>query len=114
MIDSFLNFLQFEKRFSPHTVTSYKNDLSQFEAYLKEHYDEQPQVASYSMVRSWIVQLVEKKLDALSVNRKIASLRSYYKFLLRQGLIEKTPMMKIKVLKTRKKLPHFVKEQEMV
>jgi integrase/recombinase XerC len=114
MIDSFLNFLQFEKRFSPHTVISYKNDLSQFEAYLKEQYEEQGQTASYSMVRSWIVQLVEKNLDALSVNRKIASLRSYYKFLMRQGLIEKDPMMKIKVLKTSKKLPHFVKEQEMV
>src|SRR4051812_31697602 len=114
MIDSFLNFLQFEKRFSPHTVISYKNDLSQFEAYLKEQYEEQGQTASYSMVRSWIVQLVEKKLDPLSVNRKIASLRSYYKFMMRQGLVEKDPMMKIKVLKTRKKLPHFVKEQEMV
>ncbi len=114
MIDSFLNFLQFEKRFSPHTVTSYKNDLSQFEGYLQEQYEEHVQSASYSMVRSWIVQLVDKNLDALSVNRKIASLRSYYKFLMRQGLIEKDPMMKIKVLKTRKKLPHFVKEQEMV
>ncbi len=114
MIDSFLNFLQFEKRFSPHTVTSYKNDLSQFETYLREQYEEQAQNATYSMVRSWIVQLVEKNLDALSVNRKIASLRSYYKFLMRQAVIEKDPMMKIKVLKTRKKLPHFVKEQEMV
>jgi integrase/recombinase XerC len=113
MIDSFLNFLQFEKRFSPHTVISYKNDLSQFEAYLKEQYEEQGQTASYSMVRSWIVQLVEKNLDPLSVNRKIASLRSYYKFLMRQGLIEKDPMMKIKVLKTKKKLPHFVKDAEM-
>lgn len=114
MVDSFLNFLQYEKRFSPHTVTSYKNDLSQFNTYLKSQYEEEPQGASYSMVRSWIVQLVEQELDPLSVNRKIASLRSYYKFLMRQGIITKDPMMKIKVLKTRKKLPHFVKEAEMV
>lgn len=114
MVDSFLNFLQYEKRFSAHTVTSYKNDLSQFNTYLKAQYEEEPQGANYSMVRSWIVQLVEQELDPLSVNRKIASLRSYYKFLMRQGVITKDPMMKIKVLKTRKKLPHFVKEAEMV
>jgi integrase/recombinase XerC len=114
MVDSFLNYLRFEKRFSPHTVLSYKNDLSQFEIYLKKTYEDLPASASYGMVRSWIVELVEKKLDPLSVNRKIASLRSYYKFLLRQEAIGKDPMMKIKVLKTKKKLPHFVKEPDMV
>ena len=65
------------------------------------------------MVRSWIVSLVEQKLDASTVNRKIASLRSLYKFLLRQDMVQKDPMMKIKVLKTKKKLPHFVKEPDM-
>lgn len=113
MIDSFLNFLQFEKRFSAHTVRSYRNDLSQFETYLKENYEEEPASATYTMVRSWIVSLVEKKMDALSINRKIASLRSYFKFLQRQDAIRKDPMAKIKVLKTKKKLPHFVKEVEM-
>ncbi len=114
MIDSFLNYLRFEKRFSAHTVISYQNDLSQFESYLKKNYEEPPQSANYGMVRSWIVDLVEKKLDHLSVNRKIASLRSYYKFLMRQEIVSKDPMMKIKVLKTKKKLPHFVKEPDMV
>jgi integrase/recombinase XerC len=113
MIDSFLNFLRFEKRFSPHTTLSYQNDLRQFEAYLKVNYEEKSEVATYTMVRSWIVSLVEKELDSLSINRKIASLRSYYKFLLRQEVIRKNPMTKIKVLKTKKKLPHFVKEQDM-
>ncbi len=113
MIDSFLNYLRFEKRFSPHTVLSYQNDLSQYERYLKETYEEETSAASYSMVRSWIVSLVEKELDALSVNRKIACLRSYYKFLLRQEIIQKDPMIKIRVLKTKKKLPHFVKEPDM-
>ena len=114
MIDSFLNYLRFEKRFSAHTVISYQNDLSQFDLFLKKNFEEASQSASYPMVRSWIVELVEKKLDPLSVNRKIASLRSYYKFLLRQEIISKDPMMKIKVLKTKKKLPHFVKEPDMV
>ena len=66
------------------------------------------------MVRSWVVHLSELKLDARSINRKIASLRSFYKFLLRRETISKDPMTKIKVLKTKKKLPHFVKEPEMV
>lgn len=114
MIESFLNYLRFEKRFSNHTVISYQNDLSQFEIYLKKNFEEEPQSAQYGMVRSWIVQLSEDKLDPLSINRKIASLRSYYKFLLRQELIAKDPMMKIKILKTKKKLPHFVKEADMV
>ena len=114
MIDSFLNYLRFEKRYSPHTVLSYQNDLSQFDAYLKSTYESKAQAAHYAMVRSWIVALVEKKLDSLSVNRKIASLRSYFKFLMRQEIIAKDPMVKIKVLKTKKKLPHFVKEPDMV
>lgn len=113
MIESFLNYLRFEKRFSPHTVISYQNDLSQFEKYLEINYEEEPRGASYSMVRSWIVSLVEQKLDTSSVNRKIASLRSFYKFLLRQDQIQKDPTTKIKVLKTAKKLPHFVKEPDM-
>ena len=113
MIDSFLNFLRYEKRFSPHTVLSYRNDLNQFGAYLKSTYEEDTASASYAMVRSWIVSLVEKGLDPLSVNRKIASLRTYFKFLMRQETIRKDPMTKIKILKTRKKLPHFVKEADM-
>ncbi len=113
MIDSFLNFLQFEKRFSPHTVNAYRNDLTQFGGYLTTTYEENPEHASYAMVRSWIVSLVEQELDALTINRKIASLRSFYKFLLRQEAIRKDPMVKIKVLKTKKKLPHFVKEPDM-
>ena len=114
MIDSFLNYLRFEKRFSPHTIISYQNDLSQFETFLKVSFEDTPQTATYSMVRSWIVQLAEKQMDPISINRKIASLRSFFKFLMRRELISKDPMTKIKVLKTKKKLPHFVKEPEMV
>ncbi len=113
MIDSFLNFLRYEKRFSPHTVLSYRNDLNQFGVYLKGTYEEETDRATYAMVRSWIVSLVEKGLDALSINRKIASLRTYFRFLMRQEAIRKDPMAKIKVLKSKKKLPHFVKEPDM-
>lgn len=113
MLESFLNFLRYEKRYSPHTVQSYRHDLEQFAGFLKENFEEETPSASYQMVRSWIVKLVEDKLDPLSVNRKIASLRSYYKFLMRQDSITRNPMMRIKVLKSAKKLPHFVKERDM-
>lgn len=72
------------------------------------------QEANHGVVRSWIVSLVESGLDASSVNRKIACLRSYFKFLVKQEVIPKDPMAKIKILKTKKKLPHFVQETDMV
>jgi integrase/recombinase XerC len=115
MIDSFLKYLQFEKRFSSNTVLAYQTDLRQFEDFLSSTFPEyKTESSDYGVIRAWIVQLVESEIDSLSINRKIACLRSYYKFLMRQECIEKDPMMKIKVLKTKKKLPHFVKENDMV
>lgn len=115
MIDSFLKYLEFEKRLSLHTVLAYRTDLQQFSDFLANTFsDIQSETADYGIIRSWIISLVESGIEPLSVNRKIACLRSYYKFLLRQELINKDPMMKIKVLKTKKQLPSFVKESDMV
>ena len=115
MVESFLKYLKFEKRVSPHTVLSYQTDLKQLSQFLRETYSEEhPEVANHGMIRSWIVSLVEKQNDPISVNRKIACLRSFYKFLLRREVITKDPMVKIRVLKTKKKLPHFVQETDMV
>jgi integrase/recombinase XerC len=115
MIDSFLKYLQFEKRYSPKTILSYQTDLHQFQEFLNIEFDSIPsQEANHGLVRSWIVRLVETNLDAVSVNRKIACLRSYFKFLMKQEVITKDPMVKVKILKTKKKLPHFVQEGDMV
>ena len=115
MVASFLKYIQFEKRYSPQTVLSYETDLTQFEEFLRIHFQENKiDSAAYGLIRAWIVSLVEQKLDASSINRKIACLRSFYKFLMRQGIIEKDPMMKIRILKTKKQLPHFVKETDMI
>ncbi len=115
MVESFLKYIQFEKRYSPKTVISYQTDLNQFEAYLKKEFEGTlAKDANYGLVRSWIVSLVEAKLDSITINRKIACLRSFYKFLMRQEIIAKDPMMKIKILKTKKKLPHFVSEPDSV
>ncbi len=115
MGDSFIKYLKFEKRYSSKTVISYQTDLHQFQEFLNRVFDAIPsEEANHGMIRSWIVSLVEGKLDAVSVNRKIACLRSYYKFLIKKAIVAKDPMAKIKILKTKKKLPHFVQEADMV
>jgi len=114
MIDSFVKYLQYEKRVSAHTSLAYKNDLLQFSSFLAETFpDTAIESADYGVIRSWIIQLVDSEIKATSVNRKIASLKTYYKFLMRQDVISKNPMQKIRVLKTQKRLPSFVKESDM-
>jgi integrase/recombinase XerC len=115
MIETFLKYLKFEKRASSHTVLAYESDLRQLRDYVTTtfHHNEIAE-ADHGMIRSWIISLVEAKMDAVSVNRKIACLRTFYKFLLRQNLIQKDPTTKIRVLKTRKKLPSFIKEGDMM
>jgi integrase/recombinase XerC len=114
MVDSFLKYLQFEKRYSPKTVISYATDLHQFEKFLLKEFETTPQEASYALVRSWVVKLTESKIGNTSINRKIACLRSFYKFLRKQEIITKDPMVKIKILKSPKRLPHFVSQNDSV
>ena len=115
MIESFLKYLEYEKRLSRHTVSAYQTDLQQFSQHILNIFSESDAtLANYGMVRSWIVDLVESGMDNLSVNRKIACLRSFYKFLLRQEFIATDPMLKIKSLKTKKQLPHFIKEKDLL
>jgi integrase/recombinase XerC len=115
MVETFLKYLQYEKRVSRHTLTAYQNDLDQFQAFIQEVFpDHSPERADYGIVRSWIIHLVDSGIKAASVNRKIASLKAFYKFLMRQEAIKKNPMTKIRVLKTQKRLPSFVRESEMI
>lgn len=111
---SFLNYIEFEKRYSKHTITSYTNDLTQFKDFLLNAYEiDSLIVADHEQIRHWIIQLMDEKLDENSVNRKIATLRSYYKFQLREGHIKKNPTLKIKALKVKKRLPSFIEEKNM-
>lgn len=115
MIDSFLKYLQFEKRLSPNTFLAYQTDLEQLREFLHTTYAHEDIVsADYLMVRSWIVTLVESGLEPASVNRKIACLRTFFRFLLARDKIAKDPMSKINVLRTKKRLPGFVREEDMV
>ena len=108
IIIHFLKYIKYEKRSSEHTVTAYQTDILQFEEYLKKSYDFlYPQLADFQMIRSWIVSMAEIKVENRSINRKIATLRTFYKFLLQKKIIEQDPMIKISVLKKMDKSSAF-------
>jgi integrase/recombinase XerC len=112
--DSFLQYLQYEKRFSSHTLTAYSTDLSQFYTYLKTIYQiENLTEINHSLIRSWIVSLMENRVSPRSVNRKITTLKTFYKFLLRQSIVTENPMLKIQSPKISKRLPVFVEKEKM-
>ncbi|MES2836701.1 MAG: tyrosine-type recombinase/integrase [Bacteroidota bacterium] len=114
-IDGFVSYITFEKRFSHLTVQSYQHDLSQFALYCQSQYQiNNIAEANHSIVRSWLVSLMElDKIKARSINRKISTLKSYYKFLLKEGVIKTSPMAKVTAPKTEKKLPVFVEQSKM-
>jgi len=112
-IQSFIDYLKFEKRYSNHTIISYGNDLSSFFNYLKYQYDTNKlNDISHSIIRSWIASLREQQLTARSINRKISSLRSFLKFHLKQGNIAQLPTANTVAPKMNRRLPAFLKEPE--
>lgn len=111
MTDSFINYLEFEKRASRHTVLAYRKDLEQFSEFCLLSFEKEDiSTADHPEIRAWIIDLVDQGLSSTSVNRKIATLRSFYKFLMRSGEITKDPTYKLRALKTPKRLPEFVQE----
>ena len=114
MVSYFIQHIKYEKRLSHHTVTAYESDIKQFSAYLLFQYElKEPEKADFQMIRSWIVALVDEKIENRSINRKIATLRTFYNFLLRHKSISADPMLKIKALKTDKNLPKYIEEKPM-
>ena len=113
MLDKFISYLQFEKRYSEHTVIAYKNDLSQFITFA-----ELLEISDFSslrpaFIRSWIVELIENGCANKSVNRKLASLRTFYKWLRKEGLASTNPLLKLRGPKSEKRLPSFAKESDL-
>ncbi|GMQ25900.1 tyrosine-type recombinase/integrase [Algoriphagus sp. oki45] len=114
MIDSFINYLEFEKRSSAHTVLAYRKDLEQAAEFVHLSFElANLESCTHAELRAWIIDLVEQGMSATTVNRKLATLRSYFKFLLRSKVITKDPTYKLKSLKTPKKLPDFVQESTL-
>ena len=114
LIDQFIGYIQAEKRFSPLTVEAYQRDMNQFADYMKREYgiEDLTQVKT-TMVKSFIVHLKSEGLVNRSINRKVSTLRTFYKYCLRENLIEKSPMTGIKALKQPKALVKFVTETDI-
>ena len=112
--NKFISFLKNEKRYSPLTLSAYNTDLTQFYNFVKAQYElSEIEGISHGIIRSWIVNMIDADISTRSVNRKITTLKSYYRFLLREGIVEKNPMLKILSPKTAKKLPVFVDQSSM-
>ena len=112
--ESFINYLKYEKRCSSHTVIAYKNDLDQFEQFCTEMVGEfNVKKVDAKLVRSWIVLLMENELSARSVNRKITTIKSFFKYLMKEQIVESNPATYLALPKIRKKLPNFVEENNL-
>ena len=112
--NTFIQFLEYEKRFSAHTIKAYQGDLDQFFKFLEKVYGlTSAAEAKHLHIRSWIVDLMQQNISPRSINRKLSSLKTYFKFLLKRQHISKNPMLKVVGPKTGKRLPVFVHQKQM-
>ena len=113
-ITSFLNYLALEKKYSHHTITAYQNDLNSFQAFCNQEYgDESIATVNYAQIRNWIVSLVNAKISNRTINRKVSSLKSFYKFLQKTKQIETNPLVKHQALKVLKQVQVPFSEKEI-
>ena len=113
-IQSFIGYLKFEKRYSAHTIRSYHDDLVQFFSFLDTQFGVfKLKDISQSFIRSWLASLKDDDITARTINRKISTLKSFFKYHLKQGSIENTPMFNISSPKMSKRLPVFIKEKDL-
>lgn len=112
--EKFLQYLQFEKRYSKHTVTSYACDINDFRVYCETSYNiSELHAADHNVIRSWVVNLMENKLSPRSVNRKLTCLSTFFRFLMKLNVLKINPLIKVVHPKNKKRLPVFVEESRM-
>ncbi len=111
----FISYLSSERRLSQNTIISYSNDLDQFHCFLDENFNITSQISevSFHIVRSWVANLFENSVQSRSINRKISTLKTFFKYLEREEFIDVNPMLKVVGPKASKNLPLFVKENEI-
>ena len=115
-IDAYISYLHYERNFSTHTLMAYRRDVVQFESYIKgntENVSFEPQFVDSDQIRNWIVFLLDNNISSTSVNRKLSSLKSFFKYLTKQGELVNNPLRFITGPKTGHPLPYFIKEKEM-
>ena len=111
---AFINYLKYEKHYSPYTIRSYKNDLQQFCSFCEDNNkDFNPLSANHKIIRKWIIFLMENNISSRSIGRKLSTLKTFYKFLIREKIIENNPLDKVISPKIEKKLPSFVEKSKM-
>jgi integrase/recombinase XerC len=114
IIQPFLDYLKFQKRYSQHTIISYENDLISFFDFIEIQFGSMPLAdINTSFVRSWLASLKENKISSKSINRKISALKSFFKYQLKNGLLLVSPMGAIISPKVSKRLPQFVAEKDI-
>lgn len=112
-INDFLQYLRFEKRYSPNTVLAYKNDLIQFKDFIATEFSlEDIRHITHFHIRSWLVTFKDDKKTAKTINRKSSGLSSFFKHLLRQGLVEKNPVRQLHAIRLPERLPSYLKEED--
>ena len=113
-LEGFVQYLKDEKRYSAHTQKAYLSDLTQFSHYLESAYEiSEPENATSQMVRSWVIDMMENDTTARSVNRKLSTLKSFYKYLLRENHIKENPMVRVSSPKTESRLPVYMEQDDM-
>ncbi len=108
-LERFVSYLQFEKRYSAHTINAYRNDLGQYLEYLRKT-GQTLESATHFQVRSWMVELMDRQSDPKTINRKLSSLRTFYKFLVREQLVAADPTGQVRAPKIPRRLPVVVEE----
>lgn len=113
-IESFLRYIQYEKNYSSHTVLSYKNDLTQFEKFTREQIGSfDVQKIDTTLIREWVVGMMEQQMKPTSISRKISTLRTFFAYLIRQNYLQTDPSKGVRLPKSPKRLPQFIKPAEM-
>lgn len=114
MLDRFLKYLGLERRYSPHTVDAYRRDINQFYGYLAAQYElSDLSLVKARFIRSWVVHLMKSSQSPKTVNRKLSSVRSYFKYLQRNGLVESNPALSINGPKLSKRVPATIRKKEL-
>lgn len=112
-VTDYLNYIRYEKRYSPHTYKSYENDLLNFQSYVSSQFGiEELGAVSHFHLRSWLSGFKDNGLEARSINRKLSVVNSFFKFLLKKGAVQKNPAQQLHALRTPERLPSYVKENE--
>jgi integrase/recombinase XerC len=115
LVQPFIDYLKFEKRYSSHTIVSYQTDLTGFFDFLITQFGETPlDLITHTYIRSWLASLKDGGLSAKSINRKISTLKSFFKYQVKVGMVKQTPMAKVVAPKAEKRLPNFVADKDMV